>query len=302
MRRTELKESLNRALLRTTGYQLTKYNQDAQAKRVRRAKRPLVGERLVKQPTFILCSIRSGSTLLRVLLNSHSQIHAPQEMHLRYIGTTLYNKYSRRSMHELGLGETTLQYLLWDRIVHRELQQSGKSVYVNKTPNDVFIADRILECWPDARFIFLLRHPGAIARSRQKLRPSVDPDANAKLILRYCRAIDRARETYPGLTVRYEDVTADPARETQRICEFLGVEWEPGMVDYGDQDHGPYRAGLGDWAEKIKTGAVQAPDPAPSLDEIPEALHPLCVKWGYVTGASPQPDQQTAVPSAPPAG
>src|SRR3954470_10054533 len=39
--------------------------------------------RLVRSPVFVLSSVRSGSTLLRVLLNSHSQIRAPHELHLR---------------------------------------------------------------------------------------------------------------------------------------------------------------------------------------------------------------------------
>ncbi|XDO64283.1 sulfotransferase [Streptomyces sp. RLB1-33] len=41
--------------------------------------------RLVDSPVFVLSSVRSGSTLLRVLLNSHSQIRAPHEMHLRTV-------------------------------------------------------------------------------------------------------------------------------------------------------------------------------------------------------------------------
>src|SRR3954467_12084339 len=42
----------------------------------------LPGDRLLEQPVFVLSSIRSGSTLLRVLLNSHTAIHAPHELHL----------------------------------------------------------------------------------------------------------------------------------------------------------------------------------------------------------------------------
>ena len=43
-------------------------------------------DRLVTAPTFILSSVRSGSTLLRLLLDSHPDICAPHEMHLRGIG------------------------------------------------------------------------------------------------------------------------------------------------------------------------------------------------------------------------
>ena len=46
-------------------------------------------------------------------------------------------------MKEMGLDEERLEYLLWDRVLHRELAGSGKPRLVTKTPNDVFIADRI---------------------------------------------------------------------------------------------------------------------------------------------------------------
>ena len=39
--------------------------------------------RLVPQPVFLLSYLRSGSTMMRMVLNSHSQICAPLEMHLR---------------------------------------------------------------------------------------------------------------------------------------------------------------------------------------------------------------------------
>ena len=31
------------------------------------------------------------------------------------------------------------------------------------------------------------------------------------------------------------------------------------MLEYGKFDHGRYKAGLGDWADKIKTGQIQPP-------------------------------------------
>jgi hypothetical protein len=267
---------VNAALTRATGYQLSK----ARPAGGGRPARPLTGDRLVEAPAFILSTLRSGSTLLRVLLDSHSQIHAPQELHLRYLDVSIKSKWAVTAMKEIGLDEEGLEYLLWDRVLHRELTQSGKRHLVNKTPNDVFIVDRIKECWPDARFIFLLRHPGAIVRSRQNLRP--ESDNSVETILRYGEALERARQAYTGLTVRYEEVTADPERETRRVCEFLGLRWEAGMIEYGQHDHGRYKAGLGDWAGKIRTGQVQPAEPPPPAHEIPAELHPLCVAWGYL--------------------
>lgn len=282
------KSSVNRALARTVGMELRRARSPSpkrDAARPRRPGRVQRGDRLVTAPTFILCTLRSGSTLLRVLLDSHSQLHAPHEIHLRYVSVKLDAKWSERSLNEMGLDARGLEYLLWDRLLHRELAASGKAHIVDKTPNNVFIVDRLRECWPDARFIFLLRHPAAIARSRQALNAEFDADKNVDLIRRYCEALETARQTYDGVTVRYEDLTADPATETQRMCEFLGVPWEAAMLDYGKFDHGRYKAGLGDFAEKIRTGSVQAAEPPPAAGEVPVPLREIAATWGYLRPA-----------------
>jgi hypothetical protein len=276
------KDSVNRALSRTTGYELRHVRGTARGgsgrgrpPKVRRA------DRLVEAPGFVMCTIRSGSTLLRVLLDSHSHIHCPHEIHLRYLSVGLDAKWVERSMREMGLDKESLEYLLWDRVLHRELSQSGKPNLVTKTPNDVFIADRIKTCWPDARMIFLLRHPGAILRSRAKyLAEDADPAKNISLIRRYCAALERARVTHDGLTIRYEDLTADPSSTMQKVCDHLAVPFEPEMLNYGEHDHGRLKSGLGDWRDKIKTGSIQTPEPPPR--DLPEELREFAAAWGYV--------------------
>jgi LPS sulfotransferase NodH len=271
-----LKKTLNDALTRATGYQLQRARGGA-------AKRLRGGDRLIEAPVFVICTLRSGSTLLRVLLDSHSQIRSPHELHLRYVSVHFDQKWSERSMKELGLDTRAADYLLWDRLLHRELTASRKSIIADKTPNNVFIVDRLREAWPDARFIFLLRHPGAIARSRQKYKG----EGADELIIKYVEALEAARQTYDGHTVRYEDLTANPERELRKICDFLGVPYEATMLDYGQFDHGRYKSGLGDWNEKIKSGAIQPPEPPPPLEDIPPALREMCARWGYLDAQVP---------------
>jgi LPS sulfotransferase NodH len=273
------KEQVNGAL-RHTGYELRRTRPPAGRPKPRSPKTRR-GDRLLEQPGFVMCTLRSGSTLLRVLLDSHSEIHCPHEIHLRYLSVNLEAKWAERSMKEMGLDQERLEYLLWDRVLQRELTGSGKPRLVTKTPNDVFIADRIKTCWPDAKLIFLLRHPAAIVRSRQDYQgEDADHDKNVDLIRRYCEALEAARQKYDGVTVRYEDLTADPESALRPVCEHLGVAFEPGMLEYGEQDHGRFKSGLGDWNEKIKSGRIQAPAPPPG--EIPEPLRPIAATWGYL--------------------
>jgi hypothetical protein len=281
----QLKAAFNRGLMRATGYELRKTGG-----RVKRRRRTAgdAGDRLLVAPAFVMCSVRSGSTLLRVLLDSHSRIHSPQELHLRDVAVRVKTEYGAKALREIGLDDEQLRFLLWDRLLQRELAAAGKTILVNKTPNDVFIAELIARCWPDARFIYLLRHPGAIARSRQETRPQDSPDRNASMVLRYGNAIEEARTAHPGLTIRYEELTTDPRAVTRGVCAFLGVPWEATMLDYGRFDHGRMKPGLGDWKAKIKSGEVQSADPPPPLDEIHPSLHELCVAWGYAPAPAVQ--------------
>jgi len=280
------KDTVNGAL-RRTGYELRRTGSPAgpgHAVAKPRSQKVRPGDRLLEQPGFVMCTLRSGSTLLRVLLDSHSQIHCPHEIHLRYLSVGLDAKWVERSMKEMRLDQERLEYLLWDRVLQRDLAGSGKPRLVTKTPNDVFIADRIMTAWPDAKLIFLLRHPAAILRSRSDYQgEDADPEKNLALILRYCEALEAARQRYDGVTIRYEDLTADPGTTLKPVCEHLGVQFEAGMLEYGQQEHGRFKFGLGDWNDKIKSGRIQAPAPPP--DEIPEPLRPIAASWGYL----PQP-------------
>lgn len=244
--------------------------------------RALGDARLLQRPVFILSSIRSGSTLLRVMLNTHSQIYAPHELHLGGVRVNLATKYAREAMRELGLGKEGVQFLLWDRLLQRELVRNNKSVLVNKTPSDAFMWRKILRCWPDARFIYLLRHPAAVTDSWQRARKEWPRDRVGEDVKRYMVAVQDARSQLDGLTVRYEDITRHPERELTRICEFVGVEFESSMVDYAGGQHGRFKAGLGDWSKTIKSGVIQPVERMPDEKSIPATLLDVSKQWGYI--------------------
>lgn len=240
-------------------------------------------DRLLRRPVFVLSSVRSGSTLLRVILSSHSHLHAPHELHFRRMLVDLTTDPVRQAVAALEETQSDMEHLLWDRLLHRELVRSGKETLVEKTPSNVFVHRRLATCWPDARFVFLLRHPLSIMRSWHEADPDRRPiDVAIHRTYQYMWHLERARHQLPGLELRYEDLTADPERETRRICEFLEVPWEPGMLDYGQAGHGDFVKGIGDWREKIRTGRVQPGRPLPSPDEIPERLRDISKAWGYL--------------------
>jgi hypothetical protein len=239
-------------------------------------------DRLVPSPVFVLCSIRSGSTLLRCLLNSHPLVHAPHELHLVDLAVHPNSRFARLAMEVAGLDDRQLEHLLWDRVLHRELTRSGKRLIVDKTPTNVLRWRRVAECWPQARYIFLLRHPLRVVESAVQARPYATPAESTDLVRLFFDRLREARESLPGLTVRYEDLTHQPQRVTTDLCGHLGVTWDPGMLDYGSVQHGPFVSGIGDFTERIRAGRVLPARLDPAEDEIPEELRPLCRCFGYL--------------------
>ncbi|MEV7206591.1 MULTISPECIES: sulfotransferase [Streptomyces] len=297
-----LARNLNRALTVTTGLQVRRAPQAAKGKQSKKsaaaepaARQPaayrcppageLPTERLLRRPVFIISSIRSGSTLLRMMMGAHPRLHAPHELHIGRLEVACTNWHSERAMSELGLRRGDLEHLLWDRVLHRELTRSGKDHVVEKTPANAYMYRRLKDCWPDARFVFLLRHPESIARSWHESDPVKRPhDTAVTDVLRYMTAVEEARTAdADGFTVRYEDITDDPEREMRRLCAYLDVDYAPAMLNYGRKSSAELVRGLGDWRENIRTGTVQPGRALPREDEVPERLRPMCAAWGYTS-------------------
>jgi hypothetical protein len=238
-------------------------------------------DRLLVAPVFVLSPVRSGSTLLRAMLNAHPDLHAPHELHVRRLSVEFGTALSEKAMAALGHDRADLEHLLWDRVLHRELVRSGKRFVVDKTPANAFAHERIAACWPDARFVFLLRHPASIATSWHEASPDKRTAAEAAAdALRYMKAVERARKALPSLTVRYEELTAEPEKTLRAICEFLDIVWAPEMLAYGKPD--VVTKGLGDWKDKIRSGQVQPGRALPRPEEIPDLLTGMCRTWGYL--------------------
>ncbi|MGH8081325.1 MAG: sulfotransferase family protein [Lysobacter sp.] len=255
--------------------------------------------RLVASPVFLISTVRSGSTLLRCVLDTHSRIHAPHELYLTDYQVQADTIRSGVSMEAMGLDTREIEHMLWDRMLHRLLSASGKQTIVDKTPANSLSWRRLAECWPQARFIFLVRHPGHVLDSMlaaakgplgQELKERFgeqnerwsNPDSAQDMLLPQLNGVIEARAALSGLTVRYEELTSDPAKVTREICQFLGLPWESEMVEYGRADHGPFKVFLGDNSERIHSGRIQASRALPAPAEVPNRLLEVCSNLGYL--------------------
>jgi hypothetical protein len=272
---------INSVLVRATGYHLSR----PRTGRVWKLP-PGGGGRLLKEPVFIFSAPRSGSTLLRAILGSHSGLYAPPELPLKQLEVRADTQWIKASIDGLQLTVEDLEYMLWDRVLAEALQRSGKPRLVVKTPSNVLIWERIAACWPDAKFVYLLRHPAAVVASlHSSFNPEWHPgkdgsvDESVEKVVRYMTALDQAREGQAGFTVRYEELTASPETVVRDLCDFLGEPFEPAMLDYGRFEHDGFTAGLGDGSLNIRSGRIQPAAPLP--DQIPAGLAEICAAWGY---------------------
>ncbi|MGW0485788.1 sulfotransferase family protein [Nonomuraea sp. NPDC003214] len=234
-------------------------------------------ERLVPAPVFVLSAPRSGSTLLRLILGTHPAVHAPHELHLAHLRVELPAGVPRLAMRMLGHDQAALEHLLWDRLLHLELARSGKALLVVKDPGNALIWERLAEAWPAARWVYLLRHPAAVLASWREATGHPD-EPSAPHLARYMRAVDDARQAVPGLTIRYEDLATDPAAAVAAVCGHIGVDFQPGMLDYDRPAH--LVRGVGDWSDTIRTGRVQPPR-RPDGAAMPAVLADIAAAWGY---------------------
>jgi hypothetical protein len=224
-----------------------------------------------KKLLFLIGSPRSGSTLLTRMLGSHPEVFAPQEphlltplAHLGYYASVDKAPYdpaiTQAAMRELvgALPRGEDDYLealraYSDDLYGKLLAPSGCSRLLDKTPAYALVLDFVARLYPQSHAIVLTRNPLAVWSSF--VTSFFDGDhraahAHNPLLERYVPAIARflRERPMPSHHVRYEALVADPDSEMRRICEFAGLAFDPGMVDYGGKPAGQQRSvdGLGD--------------------------------------------------------
>ena len=89
------------------------------------------------------------------------------------------------------------------------------------------------------RFILLTRDGRAVFYSN--LKRGFGRDYSLRAWRNYYRrglpVIARRIDPQHVIAVRYEDLATNPEREARRVCEFAGLEYEPGMLDTGAKQH-----------------------------------------------------------------
>jgi hypothetical protein len=207
---------------------------------------------------FVVGVGRSGTTLLRLMLDAHPQLAIPAETHFipelieRATDGVRDNELAAsitraRNWGDFGLDaeEFTGRIAVLDRggaaavircFYELYAERRGKPRWGDKTPIYVTSMRRIGCELGEARFVHLIRDGRDVALSRRKRGMGAGkPIADAAE--RWKRRIERARDQARRLRGRYlelrfEDLIDDPEPALRRVCELVGLEYDPSMLAY----------------------------------------------------------------------
>lgn len=223
----------------------------------------------MEPPVFIVGASRSGTTMLRLVLNAHPHIGVPNEFsyftsvpqhwlkvwrhipvapeqYQHFIRNQLKNK---ECLKAVGVEVDTLLERMLEAADSRDLsipyrlmleayaEAEGKSRWGEKTPTNLFYADILHEMFPEARFIHLVRDPRAVVRSANNF-PRLPDDIviNATNWLHFLQTgYQRLTQSVPSsrwCTIRYEDLTTDPQPAVRAMCQFIDAPFHPRMLNF----------------------------------------------------------------------
>ena len=212
---------------------------------------------------FVVGCGRSGTTLLRAMLDSHPVIAVPPESHFIPHFARRHRRYERGGALALDVLLADLAENRWFRrwglepaavcaaleeaaptdltaglrsLYGHYAQHQGKLRHADKTPPYVMHIPLLARLFPEAVFVHLIRDGRDVALSL--MRASFGPDDFTSAVLTWRRSVQRGRAGGRGLPVgrylelRYEDLVEDPERELRRVGRLARFAYSPSMLDY----------------------------------------------------------------------
>lgn len=262
------------------------------------------------QPVFVLTSSRSGSTLLRFILDSHPDLACPPETSIASACAGLAHTWDLLEGVSGGRPVTQPMELPPDAIravrdaadeaISRYLSKREKRRWCDKSLDSHMFADLMIELYPEAKFICLYRHCMDVIASGVEACPwgvtrfgfdpfvAQHPGNSVAAIGSYwlvtVQAVMAFEEKHPAAChrVRYEDLVTAPEETAAGIFSFLGERQVPGITRacFNSPHEGD---GFGDekiwFTDEVTDGSmgrgVRVPSgalPGPLLHSVNEAL------------------------------
>ncbi len=203
-------------------------------------------------PLFIFSMPRAGSTLLQRMLTTRPQIAStaepwvllPQMYALRRNGVVAEYVHSPTyaaiqdfcgAMPD-GLADYHRALRRFVLELYDRASPDGTRYFLDKTPRYSLVADQIVEVLPEAKFVFLWRHPLATAASMTETWGALRFHPLCVLRNDLRRGVDNLVRTSRALgeracCVRYEDLLTEPEATMRRLADYLDIDFAPEMIE-----------------------------------------------------------------------
>ncbi|MCO8120674.1 sulfotransferase [Stieleria sp. TO1_6] len=226
------------------------------------------------QPFFVVGSVRSGTTLLRLMLDHHPQICCFGEF-----------EYSIDLLNEPDQWPTGQRYAEWLADERRfqsnrlsadpnsDYQTIAKGMFTEMTGRcgKQLVAagasvhrhfDRLQRLWPNAKYVYLYRDGRDVARSCMAMGWAGNVWAGARYWEEAEDTWAKLKGTIPAdrwIEVRNEDLVTDTEHQLDRICQLVGTDFDPAMLTYPETTTYslPDRSLLEQWRRKLSRRELQ---------------------------------------------
>ncbi|MGH8721733.1 MAG: sulfotransferase family protein, partial [Burkholderiales bacterium] len=201
---------------------------------------------------------RSGTTLLRMMLDSHRRICCGPESSLfrrRALDPDAlavrfgFARAEVRAIH--GAARSRQHFIVGFAALC--MQKAGKSRWAEKTPRNIGRLDEIFRSFPKARFVNVLRDGRDVVASLRthprhkvvdgKLVPIETWKPIAGCAQRWVSDLEGSRRWWSDprfRTVRYEELVLNPRPVLEDLMGFLGEDWDEAMLAHAAADS-PFR-------------------------------------------------------------
>jgi hypothetical protein len=227
--------------------------------------------RRTRTPFFVTGAHRSGTTLLRLLLGHHSRIARCLEFEYAVGWTGRHDVPDIAEYHSWLATDRQFQstgYRIDPQLSYPELLKS----FLEQTRSDASEIltgacvhgrfDRLLRVWPDALFVHIRRDPRDVAPSVVRMGWSGNVWAGVRRWIETDRLWSTMKESLDPtqyIELRFEDLVRDPERVLNEVCEFLGVSYEPEMLEIDkDTSYSPPGPNIAsDWRTKLSRREIR---------------------------------------------
>jgi hypothetical protein len=231
-------------------------------------------------PVFLVGARRSGTTLFRLMLGGHKDVHFQhrwEDIASAFSALDAGAANIDVEIEEFGRMMATSEPELRQKIETEaaQLLQTNGAMILGATCHIGFLA--LHKAWPDAKFIHLLRDPRDVAISHRKLGWSGhDYFAGDGWVTaeRDCDKLKSKLGAGQYLTTRYEDLVLDPEAELTRLCAFLGIAYTQDLYSYTETS--PYSYPKKELANRWK--GQLTPERLPIIEA---RMRPLMRERGY---------------------